>query len=337
MPQRNGRLAPADHAVRFYGANRELAATVAEYLAEGLRSGDGVLVVATEAHRRSFAENLAGDDIDVHAHSDAGRLLMADAAGQLDRFLAVDRLDHELFESVAADLIRSVAGAGRRVRIYAEMVALLWDAGQIAVAIELEELWNELGANVPFSLLCGYPARLLADAGQADAVRQISGLHSSVTAAGPVAHDARSGHAPDGQTAEDARSFPFELDSIRAARHFVTGTLTRAVTGTLTWAAGDALADDAAIIATELAANAVLHAKSAFTVTVSASVSAVRIAVRDERLLTPASGDEPFKVRHDHGLGVVSRIARGWAVEPLPDGKVVWAELVADGRGPSAA
>ena len=329
MPQRNGRLAPVDHAVRFYGADRELAATVAEYLAEGLRSGDGVLVVATEAHRRSFAETLAGEDIDVRAHSDAGRLLMADAAGQLDRFLVVDRLDHELFESVAADLIRRVAGAGRRVRIYAEMVALLWDAGQVTLAIELEELWNELGADVPFSLLCGYPARLLADAGQADAVRQISGLHSAVTAAGPVAHDARGGHAPDGQTAEGARSFPFELDSIRAARHFVTGTLTQA--------AGDALVDDAAIIATELAANAVLHAKSAFTVTVSASVSAVRIAVRDERLLTPASGDEPFKVRRDHGLGVVSRIARGWTVEPLPDGKVVWAELGADGLGPSAA
>jgi anti-sigma regulatory factor (Ser/Thr protein kinase) len=333
MPQKNGRFAaPTDHAVRFYGADSELAAAVAEYLAEGLRSGDGVLVVATEAHRCLFAENLAGNDIDVRAYSDAGRLLMADAAGQLGRFLAVDRLDRELFESVAADLIRRAAGAGRRVRIYAEMVALLWDAGQVTLAIELEELWNELGARVPFSLLCGYPARLLTDAGQADAVRQIFALHSSVTVAGHgahSAHSARGGHAPDGRTAERARSFPFELDSVRAARHFVTGTLTPA--------AGDALAGDAAIIATELAANAVLHAKSAFTVTVSASASAVRIAVRDERPLTPAGGAEPFQVRHDHGLGVVARIARGWAVERLSDGKVVWAELDAGGHGTSAA
>jgi hypothetical protein len=336
MPQKNGQFAAsADHAVRFYGADSELAAAVAEYLAEGLRFGDGVLVVATEAHRRSFAEHLAGNDIDVRAHSDAGRLLMADAAGQLSRFLAVDRLDRELFESVAADLIRRAAGAGRRVRIYAEMVALLWDAGQVTLAIELEELWNELGARVPFSLLCGYPARLLTDAGQADAVRQIFALHSSATVAGPGAHDthsahgARGGHAPDGRTAERARSFPFELDSVRAARHFVTGTLTPA--------AGDALTGDAAIIATELAANAVLHAKSAFTVTVSASASAVRIAVRDEGPLTPVSGGEPFAVRHDHGLGVVARIARGWAVERLPDGKVVWAELDAGGPGTSAA
>ena len=117
------------------------------------------------------------------------------------------------------------------------------------------------------------------------------------------------------------RAFPFELDSIRSARHFVTGTLTPT--------AGDALVDDAAIVATELAANAVLHAKSAFTVTVFASAAAVRIAVRDEGPLAPASGDYPFQVRHDHGLGVVSRIASGWAVERLPGGKVVWAELAA--------
>jgi hypothetical protein len=31
----------------------------------------------------------------------------------------------------------------------------------------------------------------------------------------------------------------------------------------------------------------------------------------------------------EHGLGVLSTIARRWAVEPLPDGKVVWAELPA--------
>jgi anti-sigma regulatory factor (Ser/Thr protein kinase) len=131
------------------------------------------------------------------------------------------------------------------------------------------------------------------------------------------------------QAAAGERSFPFELDSIRAARHFVTGTLTPA--------ADDALVDDAALVVTELAANAVLHAGSAFTVTVSASAATVRIAVRDAGLLTSASGGDPFEVRHDHGLGVVSRIAAGWAVERLPDGKVVWAELDASGLNAPAA
>lgn len=330
MARRNGQSAdPTDHAVQFYGDDGELAAAVGGYLAAGLRSGGGVLVVATEPHRRAFAENLAGHDIDVRTQSDAGTLLMTDAAAQLDRFLADDRLDHDQFESVADGLVNRVAGAGRPVRIYAEMVALLWDAGQVALAIELEELWNGLDARLPFSLLCGYPARLLADTDQADAVRRMSGLHSSVIAPGPAAHGARGGAGPDGQATEGKRSFPFELDSIRAARRFVTGTLAPT--------AADALVDDAAIVATELAANAVLHAESAFTVTVSASAALVRIAVRDEGLLTPTSDDDPFEVRQDHGLGVVSRIATGWAVERLPDGKIVWAELAASALNAPAA
>ena len=37
----------------------------------------------------------------------------------------------------------------------------------------------------------------------------------------------------------------------------------------------------------------------------------------------------PFDVREGHGLSVVSQLASGWAVERLPDGKVVWADLPA--------
>ncbi|MGH3206194.1 MAG: ATP-binding protein, partial [Trebonia sp.] len=115
------------------------------------------------------------------------------------------------------------------------------------------------------------------------------------------------------------RSFPPERDSVRAARHFVTGLLG--------WGADDALASDAAIVATELAANAVLHARSGFTLTVSRSATAVRIAVRDDDPLVRRNGDVPFDVRPGHGLNVVSQIASEWAVERLPDGKVVWADL----------
>ena len=33
--------------------------------------------------------------------------------------------------------------------IYAEMVAVLWDAGQVTLALELEALWNDLAARMP--------------------------------------------------------------------------------------------------------------------------------------------------------------------------------------------
>jgi MEDS: MEthanogen/methylotroph, DcmR Sensory domain len=293
-------VGPRDHVVQFYGADDELAVTAGGYLADGIRSGDGILVVATAPHRRVFAATLAGAGIDPARERDAGRLLMEDAAGLLDRFLVGGELDRERFHSVAADLILRAAAGGRPVRVYAEMVALLWDAGQVGLAVELEALWNGLGALLPFALLCAYPSRLMTGAETADAAREVCLLHSAVVR---------------------ERSFPPELDSVRAARHFVTGLFNEGP--------DDALASDVAIVATELAANAVLHAHSGFTVTVSRLAAAVRIAVRDGDPLVHANGGLPFDVRPGHGLSVVSQLASGWAVERLPDGKVVWADLPA--------
>ncbi|HVT68315.1 MAG TPA: ATP-binding protein, partial [Trebonia sp.] len=99
------------------------------------------------------------------------------------------------------------------------------------------------------------------------------------------------GDSGGGGPAVDHRSFPAELDSVRAARHFVTALLGRL--GWLGDGTGQPLADDAAIVATELAANAVLHARSGFTLTVSWSVAAVRIAVADRAPLEPGRARPP--------------------------------------------
>jgi anti-sigma regulatory factor (Ser/Thr protein kinase) len=302
-----------NHVIHFYGADDELADSVGRYLADGIRSGEGILVVATAPHRLAFEARLERDGLDVGRERRAGRLLPVDASGLLGSFLADGRLDHDRFEAAASALIGRAAAGGRPVRVYAEMVTLLWDAGDVALAIELEDLWNKLGARLPLRLLCGYPADVLAGPGTADPVRDVCRLHSAVA---------------------DQRSFPAERNSVRAARHYVTGLLGAG--------ADEAVACDTAIVVTELAANAVLHARSRFTLTVSRSAAVTRIAVRDNAPLdateldatgldatgpAAAGEDRPFLVMAGHGLSVVSQLASRWAVDPLPDGKVVWAEL----------
>ena len=42
------------------------------------------------------------------------------------------------------------------VRVYGEMVDILWQRGEQQAAIRLEEFWNELGKLQTFSLLCAY-------------------------------------------------------------------------------------------------------------------------------------------------------------------------------------
>jgi hypothetical protein len=304
------------HVVQFYAGDRELATSVGGFLAEGIEAGDSVLVVATQPHRLAFEAELRAASVDTGAAEASGGLLMLDAAETLRGFLDSGQLDHDRFEAVLGRLVRRVASTGRPARIYAEMVALLWDAGQVTLALELEELWNDLGSRFPFWLLCGYPARLLSDDASPAEVEAICRLHPGV--AGP-----RPGQPEEekisGAAAEDVRSFPGVLESARAARHFVTGVLGSR--------RDQALAQDAAIVTAELAANAVLHAGSGFTVAVSQSADGVRISVQDATPMQPAEGGGSLVTSPEHGLDVVSTIARRWAVEPLPHGKVVWAEL----------
>jgi hypothetical protein len=47
-------------------------------------------------------------------------------------------------------------GADGRVRIFGQMVDVLWQRGERNAAIQLEVLWNELAQTEAFSLLCGY-------------------------------------------------------------------------------------------------------------------------------------------------------------------------------------
>jgi anti-sigma regulatory factor (Ser/Thr protein kinase) len=314
MPGGNARLV-ADHGVhlvQFYGDDDELSASVGRFLGDGLAQGHPALVVATPAHRAAFGARLgagAGNSVA------AGRLLMVDAAGLLDSFLAGGRIDPVRFQEAAFGLIGRVAEAGRPVRIYAEMVALLWDAGQVALALELEALWNDLASSLSFSLLCGYPARLMTGHDDADALEEVCRLHSEVIS--PRSHlPGAAGTSLDGS--EAVRHFSRALRSAREARHFVLDILSSRV--------DQAVAVDASIITAELAANAVLHARSAFTVAVSCSAASLRISVRDTVRLEDG---QPLATSPGHGLDIVARLAAKWAVEPLPGGKTVWAELPA--------
>lgn len=315
MPGGDGQLAGtrAGHAVQFYGDDDELAASVGSYLGEGLAAGGTAVIVATEAHRLAFAAGLAVAGADAGAAGAAGRLVTADAAGMLAGFLAGGRLDRSRFHDAAGGLIGRVAAAGQPVRIYAEMVALLWDDGQVALALELEGLWNELASRLPFALLCGYPARLLAAGGSGSAVEQVCCLHTGVTA--PYELPDVAGSSVNGHGA--VRSFPFDGHSARAARQFVLRRLGPHV--------ALATAVDAEIIAAELAANALVHARTSFTVAVWRSERGVRICVRDAAPLPP--GAAPLPPAPGHGLHMIAQVADRWGVQPQVGGKIIWAEL----------
>ncbi len=315
------------HAVQFYGHDEELAERVVGYLLEAFANGGVAVVIATPEHRRKFEARLRkalGGDAALAAAADSGAYLPLDARETVRALMPADRLDPApagrldpvAFDRVIGDLIRQAGTGGRPVRAYGEMVALLWDDGLVNAAIQLEAMWNELGRAHSFSLFCGYPAGSVTRDGHLDAFAAMCRLHQEVVGLSPAGASGAGGPA-DGRST--VRTFAFARDAPAAARHFTVGTLRD-------WGAGD-IADDAALAVTELAANAIVHAHSAFTILLSVRGDLVRISVRDARPLPGAPG-AALAPAPLHGLGAVDALASRWGVESLGNaGKTVWVEL----------
>ena len=112
--------------------------------------------------------------------------------------------------------------------------------------------------------------------------------------------------------------FPPQRASVAAARQFVTDALVAAgVTGAL---------DEARLLVSELATNAVLHAATDFSVSVHIAAGRVYVEVRDGDPIGRADVCEtvPSMPLGGQGLRIVGRVAGSWGSRVEDHGKVVW-------------
>jgi hypothetical protein len=305
-------IGPQDHVVQFYDEETRLASAVGLHLAEGLRRGEVAVVIASPAHTALIEDQLAQCGIDLPAAGEEGRYVALDAAAALAELMDGDLPDPVRFDDAIGGVIRSALERGP-VRAFGEMVALLWTDGLIPAAVELEVLWNDLRARVPFSLFCAYPHSTVAadDSGRFSSVCH---LHSEVLGSGAPRRRPATGDA-------DPRvgAFACSVDSLRTARAFVAEVLGD-------WGQ-DSLGDDAAVIVTELAANAVLHAQTGFTVTLVRVGHGVEISDEDGARDVPWPRTPPADATSGRGMRLVAALSDDWGTELGATGKTVWAEL----------
>jgi anti-sigma regulatory factor (Ser/Thr protein kinase) len=298
----------AGHVVHFYAHEEELSDRVAGYLLGALNRDGVAIVIATQAHRQAFEARLTDAGADLAEAVRSGAYLALEAGQAADAFVRDGRLGHDGFERMIGGLIGQAGRGGSRagpVRAYGEAVSVLWDAGLVSAAVELEQLWDDLVRRHSFSLLCGYPADSVMRSGHLDEFAEVCRLHREVVCGSP--HAAK-------------RTFAFSTEAPAAARHFAVGTLRRL--------GAAEQADDVALVVTELAANAVVHAHSAFTVDLAIRPDVLRISVRDDGPVPSRAAGPALPAVPLHGLGAVAALASRWGVEPLGlDGKAVWVEL----------
>lgn len=86
------------------------------------------------------------------------------------------------------------------------------------------------------------------------------------------------------------------------------------------------LTDDVTLVASELATNAVTHAGTPFTVTITAFADAVVLAVTDGSATSPVPVDAQDLDAAGRGLTIVDIVSRDWGVVANDGpGKSVWA------------
>lgn len=311
-------LVPHAHAVSFYDHDAELVAQLADFVAEGLRCGEGVAVVATPEHRSGLEQVLAQRGV----ARDPSAYVVVDAAEVLATFLVDGVLRDDLFVATVGGLLDRAATGGRPVRVFGEMVALLWEDGDVAGALELEGRWNALAQVREFALLCAYPTAALADGSGLAALAAVCSGHSDVLA--PVSYGNEllvAGRPVAGGRIETFVPVP---ESVQMVRRFVSCTLQA-------WREPGLVAD-AQLVVSELATNALQHAVSPYSVCVTRAGSVVRIAVTDVAPVHPELQDATEDGVSGRGMALVEAVSARWGVADDPAGKVVWVELEATRR-----
>lgn len=122
----------------------------------------------------------------------------------------------------------------------------------------------------------------------------------------------------------DERAFPQALLSVGLARDFVRGSLS---------SFGEKVTLAAATIVSELATNAVQHARSSFRVRIETRSAEVRIEVSDTSLGRPVSRRPSAADPTGRGLRVVEALAEQWGVQTSEQGKTIWFSLGLDTSG----
>jgi anti-sigma regulatory factor (Ser/Thr protein kinase) len=198
------------------------------------------------------------------------------------------------------------------------MVALLWDEGNLEGAIELETMWNDLAATHAFTLFCAYAMSSLETSGDLAAAKRICDGHDRVITVSSSPFIGASAAARTGRDHYD-RVFVATPTCVRDVRQFTRDALA-------TWT-DTATVDDAEIIASELATNAVKHARSPFRVSLSRADGTITVSVRDTSFSPPEQVPRAGCVVGGRGVQLVAAIARAWGARSESDGKTVWAEL----------
>ena len=159
---------PPKHIVYPCADENRIAEAVGTFAAAGLGRGEAVVLVTTGVRRVMIEHHLEAQGFDTKAFIATGQLAFLEASALLAAFMNEGMPDAELFkirveQVIEAASINPVDGQPRKVRIFGEMVSLLYMSSNVPAAVRLEGFWNQMVASHSISLFCAYSLKLESD------------------------------------------------------------------------------------------------------------------------------------------------------------------------------
>jgi MEDS: MEthanogen/methylotroph, DcmR Sensory domain len=150
--------APCDHIVQLYQDQDFLNRAVCRFAGAALANGEGIILVPTLTHWNGIRPRLEAEGVDVEAARERGQLTVVDADELLPRFMRDAMPDSPVFLGLAGDVIGQARAEGRypKVRWWGEMVNVLWERGDVAASMALEDLFDQLGKIHDVALFCSF-------------------------------------------------------------------------------------------------------------------------------------------------------------------------------------
>jgi hypothetical protein len=149
---------PHDHIVQLYQDHNFLKSAVCRYIGAGLANGDRIILFPTLTHWNAFRQRLETEGVDVQAARERGQLTVVDANEILPRFMRDAMPDPQVFNAVIGDVFRQACAGGsyQKLRAWGELVNVLWERGDVAASMNLEDLFDQLNKKIGIAMFCSY-------------------------------------------------------------------------------------------------------------------------------------------------------------------------------------
>jgi PAS domain S-box-containing protein len=134
-----------------------LAESLRRFTTHGLSQEQAVLLVLIPSHRELLVQQLNAGGFDVAGLQRDGHVVLCDAADLLTSFMRDGMPNATFFKMRIDELVATLRSTDRNrtVRVFSEMVDLLWRANP-AAAIRLEQLWDDVIERSQFGAFCAY-------------------------------------------------------------------------------------------------------------------------------------------------------------------------------------